>query len=141
MTTKPFPVPTGQRPLPLLNRANREYWSGSDGKLWIQQCTACHYYVHPPVSICPRCLSLNVTPSAVSGEASLFSYTINKHAWYSTFPAEFVLGTVQLVEQPDLIIGTGIVNCAADELEIGMPLRVYFQKFDDVALPYFEPTP
>ncbi len=35
---------------------------------------------------------------------------------------------------------TNIVNCPAEEVRIGMPVRVVFERYDDVWLPLFEPA-
>ena len=34
---------------------------------------------------------------------------------------------------------TNIVNCAAEDVEIGMPVQVVFEEHDDVHIPVFEP--
>ena len=52
----------------------------------------------------------------------------------------YVIGLVELVEQPGLRLTTNIVNCPPDKLAIGMPLKVVFETVnDDIALPLFEP--
>jgi uncharacterized OB-fold protein len=42
-------------------------------------------------------------------------------------------------EQPGLRLTTNIVNCAIEEVRIGMRVRVLFEPYEDVWLPLFEP--
>ena len=52
----------------------------------------------------------------------------------------YVIGLVELVEQPGLRLMTNIINCPIERVQIGMPLRVVFENVsDEVALPLFEP--
>jgi hypothetical protein len=76
----------------------------------------------------------------VSGRARLHSYTINHQQWFPGQDVPYVIGLVELVEQPDLRLLTNVAHCPHDQLEIGMPLRVVFENVsDEVALPLFEP--
>ena len=53
------------------------------------------------------------------------------------------IGIVELPEQADLRLTTNIVNCAHEDLVIGMPMRVTFEIHADgedvIAIPLFEP--
>ena len=55
----------------------------------------------------------------------------------------YVVGIIEIVEQPSLRLTTNIVNCPHDEIHIGMPLQVIFEHHPDpdgdVYLPLFEP--
>ena len=76
----------------------------------------------------------------LSGRARLHSYTINHKAWFPGQPVPYVIGLVELIEQPGLRLTTNIVHCPPDRLAIGMALRVQFEILnDDVALPLFAP--
>ena len=54
-----------------------------------------------------------------------------------------LIGIVDIPEQADLRLTTNIVNCAHNDLVIGMPLRVTFEIHtdgeDQIAIPLFEP--
>jgi hypothetical protein len=36
---------------------------------------------------------------------------------------------------------TNVVNCPAEDVHVGMPVRVVFEHHDDVWIPLFEPRP
>ncbi|KCZ94233.1 hypothetical protein HJO_02625 [Hyphomonas johnsonii MHS-2] len=78
-------------------------------------------------------------PEAVSGKATLETWTINRQKWFRGLDEPFVVGLVTLVEQDGLNLTTNIVNCPFDQLEFGMPVRLIFQNIEDVWLPLFEP--
>ena len=131
---KPF------RLLPRLTPENRHFWQGGErGELCFLRCQRCGCYIHPPSPICPQCLDKDIAPEAVSGKAVLHTFTVNHQPWYPGLDPPYVVAIVALPEQEGLRLTTGIVGCAVDDVRIGMPLRVVFEQYDDVWLPFFEP--
>lgn len=131
--TKPFRV------LPRLDEENTFFWtSGADGRLRFLRCNGCGYYIHPPLPQCPRCAARDLAPSVVSGKGTVHSFTINHQPWDgSAEPWSIVL--VELAEQQGLRLTSNMVNCANDDVRIGMPVRVVFEQYDDIYFPLFEP--
>ena len=134
MSEAPFRV------LPRLDDETGFFWtSGKDGKLRILRCAACRYLVHPPAPVCPECLGRSLSPDALSGRATVATFTVNHHPWDgSTEP--WVVALVELDEQPDVRLMTNIVGVAPDEVAIGMPVQVVFEDHDPVYVPLFEPA-
>jgi hypothetical protein len=134
--TKPF------RLLPAVGPDNAHYWhGGKDGFLRFLRCDACRYYIHPPSPLCPECLGRALTPEAVSGDGVVHTYTVNHQPWIPGFDPPYVVAIVELDEQPGLRLTTNIVNCAIDDVAIGMRVRVLFEDLgEDVFLPLFEPA-
>jgi uncharacterized OB-fold protein len=129
------------RLLPRLDDNNRHFWtSGEDGKLRFLRCQVCGYWIHPPSPRCPQCLSKELDVEAVSGLATLYTFTVNHQAWYPGLDPPYVIAIVELPEQDGLRLTTGIVGCDPDAVEIGMPLQVTFENYEDVWLPFFEPA-
>lgn len=138
MTTTPRP---DFRILPRITDANGFFWtSGADGHLRFLRCGACGYWIHPPGPICPVCHSKALAPEAVAGTAVLHTYTVNRQAWLPGFDPPYVVAIVELPEQEGLRLTTNLVNCALDDVRIGMPVRVVFEQWEDVWLPLFEPA-
>lgn len=132
---KPFRV------LPAVDDLNRPFWTGGEeGELRFWRCQACGYWLHPPSPRCPNCLSKELAVEAASGRATLHTYTINHQSWYPGLDPPYVIAIVELPEQPGLRLTTGLVDVGLDEVVIGMPLRVTFEQYDDVWLPFFEPA-
>ena len=138
MTITPRPA---FRILPRLHDDNAFFWtSGGDGLLRFLRCGSCGYWIHPPGPICPMCHSKEVAPEPVAGTAVLHTYTVNQQAWLPGFDPPYVVAIVELPEQEGLRLTTNLVNCALDDVRIGLPVRVVFEEWDDVWLPLFEPT-
>jgi len=133
---KPF------RLLPQVTPENEHYWQGgAEGELRFLCCDGCRHYVHPPVPLCPECLSRDLSPRAVSGRAVVHTFTVNHQPWIPGFDPPYVVAIVSIEEQPSLRLTTNIVGCEIDEVHIGMPVRVTFEDIgDDVFLPLFEPA-
>jgi uncharacterized OB-fold protein len=132
------------RILPRLDDRNRGFWtSGADGVLRFLRCEDCGYWNHPPTPLCPRCHSKRQAYTPVSGRATLHTFTVNHQAWMPGPELPYVIAIVELPEQEGLRLTTNLVNCAVDDVRIGMPVRVTFEHHPDpdgdVYLPMFEP--
>ena len=126
--------------MPRLDADNEFFWtSGKDGKLRFLRCRSCRYFIHPPVPLCPECLSRDVGPEVVSGNAVLWSYTVNHQMWAPGCEEPYVIGLVEIAEQPGLRLTTNVLADPAD-VTIGMQLNVVFEEHDPVYIPLFQPT-
>ncbi|MGE2834851.1 Zn-ribbon domain-containing OB-fold protein [Mycobacterium sp. SMC-4] len=140
--TSVFDIPP--RILPSIDDTTRPYWTGgADGRLRIAHCATCSKFVHPPRSECPDC-GTGLEYRTVSGDATLFTYTVAHQQFHPAVPTPFVIALVELVEQPGLRLVTNIVDCDPDTLVCGMPVRVRFeqQRRGDTAVfvPVFAPV-
>ncbi len=130
-------------PIPALLPDTEHFWRAChDGRLEINRCQSCRWYIHPPRPVCPRCHSRDVKPRQLSGEGVVFSYTVNYQPWIANMQVPFVIALVELVEQKDLRLTTNLINCPVEAVRIGMPVRVVFRQVSgEVGLPLFEPAP
>jgi len=133
------------RILPLLDDRNRGFWTGgADGVLKILRCQQCGYYLHPPIPLCPECRSDDVQFEAVSGRATVATYSVNHQQWMPGPEVPFVAAIVELVEQPSVRLRTNIVGCAIGDVHIDMSVDVVFEHHPDpdgdVYIPLFTPA-
>ena len=89
--------------------------------------------------MCPTCHSRDVTPEAVSGKATVASFTVNHVPWVPNLPVPYVFAAVELEEQPGLRLSTEIINIDPEAVSIGMPVQVVFEQQEEIYLPLFEP--
>ena len=130
---------TTPRPRPRLDAENRAFWTGgSEGKLNIMHCDDCGQFTHPPLLMCRHCQSEAMAPRAVSGTATVESYTINHQAWMPGLEVPFVIARVRLDDAPGVILTTNVVNCPVDAVAIGDRVRVLFEEQDGIWYPLFE---
>lgn len=128
------------RSLPLLDDENRFYWtSGRDGVLRILRCQACGRWQHPPSPVCPRCLSDQLSPEAVSGKGEVFSFTVNVKPWGPGLEVPYVIAIVRLDEQADLQLTSNLIDVAPERVRIGLRVMVTFEQDENVWLPMFRP--
>lgn len=129
------------RILPRLDDFNRDFWTGGEvGELRIQRCQDCGYYNQPGTPMCPRCHSKQLRFEALSGQATLWTFTVNYQPWMPGPELPYVIAIVALPEQEGLRLTTNLVGIEPDAVEIGMDLEVTFEHHDEVWLPLFRPV-
>jgi acetyl-CoA acetyltransferase/uncharacterized OB-fold protein len=129
------------RPLPPVTDETEFFWtSGADDTLRLQECTNCNALIHPPAPVCRYCRSRDVGVRAVSGRATLSSFTVNHRFSLPGLPAPYVVAQVAIVEDPRVRLTTNIVECDPDDLRIGQVVEVVFEHIDNVWLPLFRPA-
>ncbi len=127
-------------PLPRLYDWNRPYFRAAvAGKLTLQQCRACGALIYYPRPACPECLSMDYDWVELSGRGRIYSFAV---VWRPQHPAflsrvPITLATIELEEGPQMV--SNVVNCPPERVEIGLPVRVVFERVsDEIALPKFE---
>lgn len=135
MSESPFRV------LPRVTKLNEHFWrGGSEGELRFLRCRPCGSYVHPPAPVCPACLSKDVAPEAVSGRATVVTFTLNHQPWVPSPDHPYAIAIVEIEEQPDVRLMTNIVGCPPEDVRIGMTVQVCFEEHEDVFVPIFAPV-
>ncbi|MGI9603074.1 MAG: Zn-ribbon domain-containing OB-fold protein [Acidimicrobiales bacterium] len=120
---------------------DRFYWtSGADGQLRLHHCDDCDRFHHPPSPVCPYCHSRSVGPAPVSGRGRVTTFTINHQEFMPGFEVPFVFAFVEVDEDPSIRLGTNIVNCEHDDVQIDMAVQVTFEVNGDYHIPLFEPA-
>jgi hypothetical protein len=107
--------------------------------LLILECQACNQLVHPPTQKCSTCDG-ELTPRPVSGQGSVFTYTINHHPFNPAVPVPYIIAIVELVEQVGIRFTTNIVDCDTDDVHIGMAVEVTFEQTGEAWVPLFRPA-
>jgi len=129
------------RPLPLADDFTAGFWqAANEGRLAIQRCAKCRTWQHAPGILCPTCGSEALAFETVSGKATLFSWSVIKEAPAPGFRdmLPLIVGMVELVEQPHLLLMANILGASEGELKLGMALQAEFENLtDDCAVPQF----
>ena len=116
------------RMTPELTEHNRAFWTGgADGHLHVPYCESCARWVLPPEANCPGCdTTLGARP--VSGDGTVYTYTVNHHPFNPAVPPPYVIAIVELAEQDDLRLAANIVDCEPDSVTVGMAVSVRFEE-------------
>lgn len=130
------------KPLPIVDQDTQPFWEGcAQGKLLLQRCNECGAVWHPPSPVCHQCLSSANEWVEASGEGTVFSYVVVHQAFHPAFAEEvpYVVALVALAEGPHLM--TNVVGVPADQVSVGMPVHVTFERAsDEITLPKFRPA-
>jgi len=129
-------------PLPVPSADNQPFWDAlNGGELRIQRCADCGTLRHPPRPMCAHCQSFDVEWARMSGRGTVFSYIVTHQPIHPALADRVPFATVivELEEGPRLT--TNLVDVAPDEITIGMPVEVVFQRAnDEITLPLFRRT-
>ena len=142
--TVPDTARGSEKPLPRPDEVSAPYWrAAAERTLKVQFCDRCRQYIHPPEGNCPRCQNAGLRFEQVSGEGSVYSYTIVRDNATRGFEGvgPYVVALVELKEQPRLTLVANIVGAAIDEVRVGMAVRVTWEEIaEGVVLPQFMPA-
>ncbi len=122
-------------PAPAVDPTTKPFWDAArQGRLLIGLCrdTGRHFWY--PRATSPFTLSGNVELVEAKGTGTLYSFTVMRVA------QPYVAAYVELDEGPRIF--TNIVDCAFEELRIGMRVRVAFKatEGDGAPVPMFAPA-
>jgi hypothetical protein len=134
------------KPVPVPDEASRPFFAAARrGVLLLRRCAACGTFMSPTGGIgtplrprCVSCFSGELEWAPAGGRGTLYSFAL-MHQVYDPAFAQDVPYNIAVVELDEGVrLTTNVVGCPNDELWIGMPLEVSFERVsDEVAIPKF----
>jgi uncharacterized protein len=115
---------------PMIGRDSRFFWEGTAvGELRIQTCNACGAKRFPPGPACQECPAYDRGWEVAAGTGTVFSYVVHR---YPPVPGKELPIVIALVDLDEGVRMVGeVVDVADHEIEIGMRLRVDWNRIDD----------
>lgn len=108
---------TVEKSIPETDPSVQEFWNRlTEGELCIQVCEDCAAKVFPPRKYCIECYSDNWQFEAVSGNATVYGYTVIHRASSREYDVPVVSAIVELEEGPRVM---GRVACEPNEISCG----------------------
>ncbi|MCW1928383.1 Zn-ribbon domain-containing OB-fold protein [Bhargavaea beijingensis] len=135
-----------EKPVPLKTLDNHPYWDAADRhELALQKCSDCKGYIHPPGPSCPSCGSPATEWENLGSDisATVYSYITSYRPFLPGFQHDLptVITVAALDVAPEVKIMANIIGCPAEEVEIGMPLKMTWTDITpDRALPQWTPS-
>jgi uncharacterized protein len=128
---------------PVPTEDTEPYWEfTAKSELRMQRCKQCGHVRFPPSVLCPKCLSDDYEWAKLSGRGKVFTFAIFHHAFYPGYADDVPYNTaiIELDEGPRM--HANVLECDNDDLAIGMPVEVLFEKIpdEDIWLPKFRPV-
>lgn len=130
---KPVPVPTP---------TSAPFWDGvRDGVVKLQKCNDCGVWVFYPRSRCSSCLSDALDWHTVSGDGTLYTFTIARQPTSPHFASE-VPQRIAVVELDEGVrLTTTLVNVTDADIKIGMRVKPFFDAVsEDSTLLRYQPA-
>jgi hypothetical protein len=129
------------RPSPIPTPNSEPYWNGlANHQVTLQHCDDCDAWVFYPRSHCNNCLSPNLTWRQVSGNGTLYTFTVARRPTAPQF-ADDIPQLIIVVELDEGVrINSVMVNIAPEVLTVGMAVRPVFHLQDGATLLFFEPA-
>ena len=132
-----------QRPLPKIGSYldTKEFWGGAKrGKLMLQFCTQTQRYQHYPRPISLYTGRHTIEWRETSGKGTIYSWTVTRSPWPGhEARVPYLCAYVDLAEGVRFLCN--LVDCSEDEVSIGMPVEVRWDRLDDdTVYPDFAPV-
>ena len=129
--------------LPTIEGENTTAWAAArEHRLVIARCHACGAAHHYPRPMCPTCWSEDVSLEDATGRGTVYTYSTVHVNDLPPFNEQlpYIAAAVDLEEGPRLV--TRLVDCAEEDLQIGMPVEpVFVDLTDEVTVVHFRPRP
>lgn len=114
-----------------VDRHTEPFWQAAkDARLAAPKCAKCGTFRLPPTPFCPSCQSAEVDWVELSGDAKVYSFAV-MHGIPGMPELTVVAAVVDLPDAPGARLVSNIIDIAAADVEIGMPLRVDFSPITD----------
>ncbi len=129
------------RVLPKPTPATAPFWEAAREHRLLLPLTAEGEPFFYPRPLSPGSLEAASGWMEASGRGTLYSWTVDRRGTTPALAsrAPYIIGIVELAEGPRLT--TNIVNCAIEDVRIGMPLEVAYEDVGDgVTLVCFRPS-
>ncbi|MGB0101605.1 MAG: OB-fold domain-containing protein [Nocardioides sp.] len=115
---------------PMMGRDSQFFWDGTAAEeLRIQVCNACGAKRFPPGPACQSCEAYDRGYELAAGTGTVFSHVVHR---YPPVPGKELPIVIALIDLDEGVRMVGeVVDVPADEIEIGMRLRVDYRRIDD----------
>ena len=139
MTVLAEPAAPYLKPLPQVTEANREFFEGLRRREFlVPKCDKCGDYNWVPYPACRSCLSEDQTWTRVSGEATVYTYSViyrGPGAFDADVPYVVALGELTERPRPCLVLAN-LVGTDPEEIRVGMPIQIAYQDIpgEDITL-------
>ena len=132
------PAPIVPEPTP----TSQPFWDAlSEGRVEIQRCDDCGAWVHYPRARCNSCLSDALTWTGVSGEGTVYTFTVARQPTTPAFAGveNPIIAVVELDEGPR--VTTSLEEVEPADVAIGMRVTpVFVPASDQITLLRHRPT-
>jgi hypothetical protein len=123
--------------MPPANPLTAGFWDAAARRQLVIQRCSCGRYRHYPQLLCPDCHSGDWSWAPVSGRGTVYSYTVTHRAFHPAWAdrVPFAVATIDFEEGVRMV--SDLPPEDTEEVRIGMPVEVFFDRQESVTLPRF----
>lgn len=124
------------------NAISAPFWrSVEEGEMKLPYCPGCERFFFYPRPFCPNCWSEDVEWRPVSGEGTVWSFSVVhfpffRGEWKERLP--YVVALIELEEGVRML--SNVVECPVEEVRVGLPVKVLYGRLGDQTMPLFRPA-
>jgi uncharacterized OB-fold protein len=119
------------------------FWEGTcQGELRFPKCGTCGRFHWYPCVLCPFCHSSDITWQKITNRPKVYTWTCVRRSLGPVFNIRgpHIVALVEFDKIFDIYFVSNLVDCQPEDVYIGMPLEVVFQKVNDrLTMPLFKP--
>jgi uncharacterized OB-fold protein len=130
-----------KRPVPVPTNVTQEYWGYiNNEQFMVPYCRDCNSFTYYPRAICVKCMSTNLEYRPVSGQGTVYSYTVIRSPQPAFRGMEpYVVANIELPEGFRMM--ANVLTDDVDSVKIGMPVKMIFQQVTpEQKMPQFVPA-
>lgn len=109
----------------------KPFWdAANEGRLVIQNCTACSRLQHPPAPVCSECRSGdNLEWKGMSGRGKIYNYGVVYDCPIKLLQEDqpFNLAVIMLDDDPDIQMYSHLPGTPVDDVPIGAKVQLEFE--------------
>jgi uncharacterized protein len=125
-------------PLPKPDLDTQPFWDGCQAERFlIPRCGACGTSRWPPGPMCPVCQSQETEWIESTGRGSVYSYVIAVHPVHPVLVEQVPYAVALIDLQEGVRVVGNVLGVAVDEVDIGLPVELFFEQVAGVNLPNF----
>ena len=129
------------KPVPYPDQITEPFWEATkEGRLTIQRCRTCGNRFFYPRERDPNCLSDDLEWITVSGKGRIYSFIVVRQPGHPSFNEDvpYIYAIITLDE--DVRMNGNVKGIEIEDVEIDMPVEVYFEERGDQMLPQWKPA-
>lgn len=120
-----------ERPAPVSNELTKPFWDAcNEGRLVLQNCTACSRLHYPPTQKCAKCGSDKLVWKDVQGKGHIDVFFVIRDSrirgFQSAMPVNFAV--ITLDEDPGINFLSNLPGTQPGEVTPGAPVKLVFEK-------------
>ncbi|GAB2831744.1 OB-fold domain-containing protein [Actinocorallia aurea] len=113
---------------PAVSEETEPFWAAAkEGRLLVEQCSACGAQSFPPRGICRSCHARPTGFAELTGHGVVYSLTVNHQRWLPDLEVPYAVVLVEFPGHPGVRVTGRLRGCPPEDAAIGMEVEIGFE--------------